>query len=214
MGKDHKLVKEFNYSVKKIKSNELFFASSGAEETHNLQEMFRENKIKEIAAGIFTSNFSETGSEIIKRNILKIIGCMYPESVLSHRSAFEFKPTPDNEIFVTYLDSKKIELPGVTINFIKGKGPIEGDNKFVDGLYVSSEARRYLENLQLSSPAALGYSRIEEKLSKIYKLKGKENLILLRDSAEKISGILDMKEEFDSLNKIIEGLFIEEHHFA
>lgn len=42
----------------------------------------------------------------------------------------EFKPTPAGHIFLTYTYTKKISLPGITLRFIKGNGPIEGDNLF------------------------------------------------------------------------------------
>ena len=192
--------------------SEIIFASTNRQESYKISKMLQEKKIRKIAPRIYSTNLEENPSEIIKRNILEILGNLYPDSVLSHRSAFEFKPTSTNQIFVTYSYTRKIKLPGVTINFLEGKGPVEGDNKFVSNLYVSSEARRYLENLQITKKSGpnsktLGIPQIEEKLDDILRIKGEDGLNKLRDDARKLSEILGMQKEFESLNKIIGALF-------
>ncbi len=169
--------------------SEIIFASSNPQEAYKISRMLHEGKIRKIAPRIYTINFDESPSEIIKRNILEILGNLYPDSILSHRSAFEFKPTSTNQIFVTHSYTRKIKLPGVTINFLEGKGPVEGDNKFVGNLYVSSEARRYLENLQITKKSGpnsktLGIPQIEEKLDDILRIKGEDGLNKLRDEAK------------------------------
>jgi fido (protein-threonine AMPylation protein) len=191
--------------------NEVLFSTSDPKEGYKISKMLQEKKLRKIAPRIYSSNLEEKPAEIIKRNILEILGNLYPDSVLSHRSAFEFKPTSTNQIFVTYTYTRKIKLPGTTINFLEGKGPVKGDNKFIGNLYVSSEARRYLENLQITKKSGpdsktLGIPQIEEKLDDILRIKGEDGLNKLRDDARKLSEILGMQKEFDSLNKIIGAL--------
>jgi len=174
--------------------------------------MLQEKKIRKIAPRIYSTNFDEAPSVIVKRNILEILGKLYPEAVLSHRSAFEFKPTSTNNLFVTYTYTKKIKLPGITINFLEGKGPVDGDNKMIGELYVASEPRRFLENLQITKKTGpdsktLSISQIEEKLDDILRIKGEEGLNSLRDKARDLSKILEMEKEYELLNKIIGALF-------
>jgi hypothetical protein len=126
--------------------SELIFASSDPKEGYKISKMLQEKKIRKIAPRIYSTNFEEEPSQIIKRNIFEILGNQYPDAVLSHRSAFEFKPTSTNNLFVTYTYTKKIKLPGITINFLEGKGHVEGDNKMIGELYVSSEPRRFGES--------------------------------------------------------------------
>lgn len=192
--------------------SELLFSSGDRKEAYKIFKLLQEKKIRKIAPRIYTTNFDESPSEIINRNILEILGSLYPQAVLSHRSAFEFRPTSTNQMFATYSYTRKIKLPGITINFLEGKGPVEGDTKFIGDLYVSSEARRYLENLQITKKAGpssktLGIPQIEEKLDDILRIKGEEGLNKLRDDARKAAGILGMQKEFESLNKIIGALF-------
>src|SRR3989339_324399 len=130
--------------------SELIFSSMDRQENYKISKMLQEKKIRKIAPRIYSTNLEEAPSAIVKRNILEILGNLYPSAVLSHRSAFEFKPTATNNIFVSFSYTKKIKLPGVTINFLEGKGPVEGDNKLFGELFVSSKERAFLENLQIT----------------------------------------------------------------
>jgi len=192
--------------------SELLFASSNPQEAYKISKMLQEKKIRKIAPRVYSTNLEETPSSIVKRNILEILGNLYPEAVLSHRSAFEFKPTATNQLFVTYTYTKKIKLPGITINFLEGKGPVDGDNKMIGELFVASEPRRFLENLQITKKTGpdsktLSIPQIEEKFDDILRIKGEESLNSLRDKARDLSKILDMEKEYELLNKIIGALF-------
>lgn len=192
--------------------SEIIFSSSDPQEGYKISKMLQEKKIRKIAPRIYSTNFDEAPSSIVIRNILEILGNLYPDAVLSHRSAFEFKPTATNKLFVTYTYTKKIKLPGITINFLEGKGPVEGDNKMIGELYVASEPRRFLENLQITKKTGpdsktLSIPQIEEKLDDILRIKGEDGLNSLRDKARDLSKILNMEKEYELLNKIIGALF-------
>ena len=191
--------------------SELIFTSSNPQEAYKISKILQEKKIRKIAPRIYSTNIEEEPSEIIRRNILEVLGNLYPGAVLSHRSAFEFKPTSTNQIFVTYTYTKKIKLPGVTINFLGGKGPVEGDNKLFGELYVSSKERAFLENLQITKKVgpdskSLSIPQIEEKLDDILRINGEDGLNRIRDKARELSQVLSMQKEFESLNKIIGAL--------
>ncbi len=72
--------------------------------------MLQDKKIRKIAPRIYSTNFEEESSVIVRRNILEIVGNLYLDAVLSHRSAFEFKPIITNNIFVTYSYTKKNKI--------------------------------------------------------------------------------------------------------
>ncbi len=75
---------------------------------------------------------------------------------LSHRSAFEFQPTTTGQIFLTTTYTKKVYLPGITLQFLEGQPPIDGDNEFSGKLFVSQRAHEFssyvhdenMENMQ------------------------------------------------------------------
>jgi fido (protein-threonine AMPylation protein) len=200
--------------VKKISQEhlpELVFAGNEPKSRKQIHKWQKDGLIKKIAPRIYTTNFEEKPSEIIARKILHVLGALYPGSVLSHRSAFEFKPTRAGNIFVTHGYTKKIKLPGVTIHFQKGKSPIEGDNKFVGELFVSQKERALLENLQISKKPGpqsktLTIPEIEERLEEIITVHGEAGLNDIRDKARKIARQLNMSREFDKLNKMISSI--------
>ena len=194
-----------------LNSGELLFSSSDSKRIHEISRLLKKGQIRKIAPKIFTTNFEEDAEIIIKRNILQILGTLYPEAILSHRSAFEFKPTKSNLIFVTYKYTKRIKLPGVIISFLEGSRPIEGDNRFIGDLFVSQKARAFLENMQISKKLGqdsktLALPDIEEKLEQILFVHGEDGLNDLRDRARKLSKILNFKKEFEHLNTIIGAL--------
>ncbi len=131
--------------------------------------------------------------------------------MLSHRSAFEFQPTKTGQLFLTTSYTKKVKLPGITIQFLSGPSPIEGDNKFSGELSASQKARAFLENLQAtkklgSESKCLSLPEIEERLEQIIRVNGEVEINKLRDQARGISEQLGMQQEFEKLNRLISAL--------
>lgn len=167
--------------------------------------------IKKIAPLIYTGKINETQEVLIRRNLFTILGHQYPNAVISHRSALELKPTVTGDFFLTYTYTKKIDLPGVTLHFLKGSGPIEGDRLFTGELYLGQQARAFLENLQVSrregsKSKILPRSVIEEKLESIIRVNGEDAINQIRDQARRIAPELSLEKEFDQLNKLIGAL--------
>lgn len=194
-----------------IHLQEVIFGSSDAQISKQIAKLLKEEKIRKIAARIYSSNFTDPIEEIIKRNLLFILGNLYPNALLSHRSAFEFEPTQNGQIFITYKYTKKVNLPGIVIHFLKGSKPIEGDNILTAKLFVSQKARAFLENLQPSkkidtNAKCLSLHEIENKLEQVVRVNGEDELNKLRDKAKKIAEELHMEKEFKKLNNIISAL--------
>ena len=189
-------------------SHEIVMASSDKATNNFINKMKKEGRVVKIAAKIYTTNLNDTPENIIRRNLFFILGELYPEAVMSHRSAFECRPTNDGHIYLTYSYTKKISLPGITIHLLEGEKALPNDYPFMGGLHMSCSARAYLENLQT------GYSRdgvskclpqdvIEEKLDKVLQTNGEVELNKLRDTAREIAGTLNMTDEFRKLDSII-----------
>src|SRR5687768_15221232 len=151
------------------KVQEIVFASSNKAESRRITALLKEGQIRKIAPRIYTSNFSDEPASIIKRNWYHILSDLYPEALLSHRSALEFVPTANGHVFLTYTYTEKVRLPGLTVQFLEGPSKIEGDNAFFGNLHASQEARAFLENFQetrrkTAEPKTLTSSQIEERL--------------------------------------------------
>ena len=131
-----------------INVHEIVMATSDKAETAKKTALMRSFFNDTATTEIYTTNMDDEPSEIVRRHIFYILGQLYPNAVISHRSAFEFKPTDDGDIYLTYSYTKKISLPGVTVHLMEGPAGTANDMPFIENLYVSSNERRILENLQ------------------------------------------------------------------
>lgn len=190
---------------------EVIFGSKDPKISIQISKLLKTGLIRKIAPRVYSPNMDEPVESIIKRNLFKILGNLYPGTIISHRSAFEFKSTKTGQIFLTTSYTKKIKLPGITLQFLEGASPIEGDNKFSGKLYASQKARAFLENLQISkklgsASKCLSLPEIEERLEEIIRVNGEDEVNKLRDRARVISEQLDMHKEFVKLNRLISAL--------
>jgi hypothetical protein len=190
---------------------EVICSSKDAKISKQITKLLAAGVIRKIAPRVYSSNLNEPIEGIIRRNLFQIFGTIYPGTMLSHRSAFEFQPTKTGQIFLTTSYTKKVKLPGITIQFLSGPSPIEGDNKFSGELFASQKARAFLENLQAtkklgSESKCLSLPEIEERLEQIIRVNGEEEINKLRDKARGISEQLGMQQEFEKLNRLISAL--------
>lgn len=173
--------------------------------------MLKEGTLRKIAPKIYTTNMEDSPEEIIRRNLFYVLGQLYPHAVISHRTAYELKPTETGDIFLTYLYNRNVSLPGITVHLLQGPMGTEQDMPFIENLYISSAERRALENLQkgrarTTVSKCLPQAYIEEMLERILQVNGEQGLNLFRDKARSISKELGMVEEFETLNSIIGAL--------
>ena len=191
-----------------IHLQEVIFSSSDPKQAKVINRLLKEHLIRKIAPRIYSGNLTDAPEKIVKRNLFNILGKLYPKAMLSHRSALEFKLTSTGNIFLTFTYTKKISLPGITIRFLEGPGPIDGDISFVGALYYSQLERALLENLQPARKPGpdskiLTLPEIENRLEHILDIKGEKGLNELRDRARSISAQLKLENEFEKLNKLI-----------
>jgi len=196
--------------IPEIPRQELLFGSSDKAQSYKISSLEKKGLIKRIAPKIYTSNLADTPHLIIRRNWYRILANQYPNALISYRTALEYKPTADGHIYVTYSYNRNLVLPGLTIHFIKGPQLIDGDNRWFEKLYVSQEARAFLENLQVSrkkeESKSLQVDEIEKRLDSIIRIRGEAALHALRDKAREIAPILGLEIEFAKLNKLISAL--------
>jgi Fic family protein len=194
-----------------IHLKEIIFGSHVPKISKQISKLQKEGKLRKIAPRVYSSNLTEPVEDIVRRNLFQILGKLYPKALLSHRSAFEFSPTQAGHIFLTYTYTKKVTLPGITIRFLEGQKPIEGDNSFTGELYASQKSRAFLENLQSAknigpTSKCLTLPEIEDKLEQIIRVNGEEEINKVRDKAKSIAEQLNMQKEFKQLNKMISAL--------
>lgn len=186
-------------------------ASSDRQDSIQKRAMIKDGTLRKIAPKVYTTNMDDSPEDIVRRNMFYILGQLYPQAVISHRSAFELKPTENGDIFLTYKYTKTIALPGLKVHLIEGPKGTEHDMPFIENLFVSSSERRMLENLQNGrsrggDSKCLPRERIEENLERMLQINGEKGVNTFRDKARMVAGDLGMEKEFEVLNNIIGAL--------
>ena len=98
------------------------------------------------------------------------------------------------------------------VHLIEGPAGTEYDRPFIGNLFVASNERRILENLQKgrarngSDSKCLPREIIENSLEKMLQVNGEAGINEFRDKARSTSILLGMTEEFETLNGIIGAL--------
>ena len=176
-----------------------------------LSGLSKKGVVRKIAPRIYTSNLTEPAEVIVRRNLFLILGMLFPNAVVSHRSAFEMRPTESGDFFLTYKYSKNIKLPGVLIHLMDGPGSMPDDTEFMGRLFIACPERAFMENLQVAyykkdTVKCLPQSEIETRWEKVIRVNGEVALNAIRDKARELSEPLGMVEEFSKLDKIIGAL--------
>ena len=190
---------------------EIIFASSDKSISNQISKAEKEGKIRKIAPRMYTANLRDSVEYIIKRHFFDILKWRFPGAVITHRSASELRPTGSGNFFLTSNYSKKItDFKGVTINVMEGKPALTSDVN-LDGIYVSSEWRWMLENMQISrkkgeESKTFPIEYLEDRLEKIIIREGEEGINKFRDKAREVAGQLGFDDEYNRLNTIISAL--------
>lgn len=191
---------------------------SSAEDQANAQRvsrLARAGKLRPIHRGIYTSDLEMPLEQIVRPNWRQIAEYLYPGSVLGYRSAQEGKPDPEGRVFLVQGNrARRIELPGLTLITIPGPGPVLGLEPALNDtpygkLFVSSEARRLLENLYTGRDAAIrtmGRAWVESHLNRLCTLRGEYKVNDLRDTARQLAEMLGLDAQFKILNGIVSAL--------
>jgi hypothetical protein len=185
----------------------LYPAKSKSEEAWK-SKLIREGRIRKIAPRLYTSLPASKTASAVRANWSEIVSELFPSALLSHRSALEYKPSPTHELILTGTTNRKLELPGLTLTFVRGPQALEDDSQF-RSFRVSSTPRALLESLSTSKSTAhrsLTPNDLEKRLEEILKIRGVSELNTMRDRARQIARQLGWQREFQKLDTIVGAL--------
>jgi fido (protein-threonine AMPylation protein) len=165
-------------------------------------------RLKKIAPRLYTTRVMEPPERVIRRNLWDVVGLLSPGAVISQRTALELKPTSDGSVFITGRYNRTLKLPGVTLRMVPGPGPLEGDARYGEKLWIASQARAYLENLKPTrrrsgAGRALSQEEIEDRLERMLRVSGEKALNDLRDAAQRVAPALKLTKELAKLQDLI-----------
>jgi len=170
----------------------------------------RSGKLRKLAPRIYTTNLQDSPEKIVRVNCWAIAGALFPQALISDRTALEQRPATDGSVFlITISRSTDLELPGITFRPRRGHPPIEGyDMPFLAGLWMSSQSRALMDNLRSTRQrgrirGTLTRQELEEFIDKMLRNSGEAVLNKLRDQSREIAPQLGMEEEAQKLSAII-----------
>ena len=151
-----------------------------------LARLKAEGKIRSIGPRLYTSVAASKTAEVVRGSWSTLVSHLFPGALLTHRTAFDYKPGPGGQIFLTANTNREITYPGLKLKFVRGPGPLDDDLPFLS-LRASSPARTLLENLSTvrsGEPSKIvPVSEIEARLEQILRNGGETALNEIRDRA-------------------------------
>ena len=190
---------------------EIVFGSADSTTAQRISDLEKQGKLRKIAPRLYTTNMKDSPEAIVRRNLIEILVWRFPNAIISHRSAYEMRPTGAGELFLTTTQNRRItDLPGLGVNLIKGHAALKSDIPYM-GIYISSESRWILEVLESSRKSgdeskSLPQTFVEERMEKMLLQQGEAKLNAFRDQTREVAQELGLTKEFEKLNKIISAL--------
>ncbi|MGH9437661.1 MAG: Fic family protein [Terriglobia bacterium] len=176
-----------------------------------ISRMVKAGLARKLGPKLYTRNMVDPLEAIVARNLWPIVAMLMPESIVSHRTAFENRAAPDGSVFLSAAYPRRIKLPGIILRQVKGPGPAPGDMPYMGSLYLASRPRAFLENLLPSRgrdavAKTVGRKEVERRLAELLRISGEDALNRLRDEARKTAPELGLQEQFRMLDGMIGAL--------
>lgn len=176
------------------------------------RKLSSEGKIRKIYTGVYTSiqDDRELG-RVMSYQWPLIVAHAFKNSVISYRSAIEFKPSPINYIYLVSRQSKTVEIGGVKFKLIRGNPESFSNRRALMGAQTASLERAFLDSLisskiKVSDDRYLPIDELEERLEKILTQLGEDGINSFRDKSKKISAELNMFGSWTRLDGIVGAL--------
>jgi len=161
--------------------------------------------LRRLARGIYTAAVKDDPSEVVRRNLLRVVGHELPGAVIVDRSARRAGPV-DGLLVVDHPRTRPLELPGVTVMPRRGPGHVDGDMEMPEGLWIASVPRQLLDNLDRARGSArrtLTDAELEDWVDTLVRERGEGGINRLRDQARALGPVLGRGAEFERLDRVI-----------
>lgn len=171
------------------------------------KEMKR-RRLRKLASRLYTKNLTDPPEIIVRCHLWPLVGAYFPGGLIADRTALENAPAADGSIFLISDKKRSVTLPGITIKPRRGIGPLKTDKSFINGLFLCSTARAYLENMKPSRARkglarTLSIKEIEQRLEALLQNSGETALNRLRDEMRELASELRLDAEFRKIDELI-----------
>ena len=187
------------------------FVSNTAISRH-VSRAVKAGRLRRLASRLYTRNLTDRPEAVIGRNLWHIAAGYFPGALVADRTGLENAPAEDGSVCLVTEAGQNIELPGHTLRPRRGVAPLTSDRPFIAGLFLSSPARAYLENMRPSRARGgllartLSRRAMEERLDTLIRRSGEEAVNRLRDEIGAAGPALSMEDEAADLDALIGAL--------
>jgi hypothetical protein len=176
-----------------------------------VQRRLASGELRRIVRGVVTRLSEDEWPALIARERIRVLAALFPQAVIGPRSAFiGGGPTPEGTVYLTYTYTRRVQLPGLTVQLVDGPWPALGDAQMMGReLYFPSPARVLLENLTITRASvakSVGKADVEQRLIEICDARGEDALGTLRDEARVLAPALKLDRELEILDGLIGGV--------
>jgi len=186
----------------------VLFPGATSAERRRIARLKAAGRIRPVGPRLYVSVPEAEARRTLQQTWSTIVARLFPGALISHRTALEFRPSPDGEIFITARTNRTVSYPGLVLRFIRGPAPLPDDPPFLT-IRSSSQARAFLENLSTrrsSASRVLPLDQLENRLEQILHLGGEAELNHLRERARQIAPELGWNKELKRLDGLIGAL--------
>ena len=192
------------------------FVSNTAISRH-VSRAVKAGRLRRLASRLYTRNLTDRPEAVVGRNLWHIVAGYFPGALVADRTGLENAPADDGSVCLVTEAGQNIGLPGHTLRPRRGAAPVASDRPFIAGLFLSSPARAYLENMRPSRARGGLLSRtlsrraLEERLDTLIRRSGEEAVNHLRDEIHAAGPALGLEDEAADLDALIGALLGTRH---
>jgi hypothetical protein len=185
----------------------ILYAELSPAEIRQVQRRIKQAELSRVVPGVVTARPASDWPALIRRESIRLLAALYPGAVIGPRSAFAGGGPDAGIMYLTYKYTKRITLPGLTIQLLDGPAAIQGDMPMMGRqLFFPSLPRLLMENLMVNRGQvrkSVGQAAVEQRLIDVCEARGEGELGALRDSARVLAPLLGLEREFGKLNDLI-----------
>lgn len=165
-----------------------------------ISDRVRRGELVRLATGVYTSDVTSAPAAVVAREWHTIAGGMFPDAVITDRSAVTGGPVDDVLYLARDGRARDIELPGLSVTARPGAGPLDGDIALPGGLYQASKGRALAENARPSrsrdgrTRRTLGAAELGDWIDRLCQVDGPRRLAQYREQAERVAASVGAPE--------------------
>jgi hypothetical protein len=183
----------------------VLFPGKTSTERRHLAALKADGHIRLVGPRLYVSVPDDQVEATLRQSWSSIVERLFPNALITHRTALDFTPTRDGEVFITSNRNREVRYPGLVLRFIRGPKPLADDPKFLT-IRCSSLPRALLENLsthKATRSRVVSAEQLEARVEQILHAGGETEVNKIRDRARQIAEEFGWNAELKRLDTLV-----------